>query len=388
MARKAPNGFGSIRKVVKSGRTYFEGRYTDPILHKQKSVSASTEAECRRKLREIQVKITTGSYVIPQKKLVADWMYEWLNSRENLEETTRKLYEGYIRLHIVPMIGGIRLQELRHTQCQQFVRDLAHNPKRDKPLSAKAVHNIVGVLVEALSTAVQDELIASNPALNLNMPRVEKKPPKVMESAEQKEFLTAISGSPYRSIFIFGLNTGMRISEVLGLQWKCINFATGEIRVDKQLDRKRGDGSERSLKGTKTHKGRTIIVPTFVLDLLKQVKRQQAEWKLQAGPLWQNVDGLVFTREDGSPMPHTTIANAFKRIATKIGRSDLSFHSLRHTFITDEIRNGTDVKTVSESAGHSTIAVTMDVYAAATDEMKTAAAQRRQEEYERNKRNA
>lgn len=50
MARKAPNGFGSIRKVTKNGKTYYEGRYTDPILHKQKSVSAKTEAECRDKL--------------------------------------------------------------------------------------------------------------------------------------------------------------------------------------------------------------------------------------------------------------------------------------------------------------------------------------------------
>ena len=93
----------------------------------------------------------------------------------------------------------------------------------------------------------------------------------------------------------------------------------------------------------------------------------------------------MFTREDGSPMPHNTVANSFKRIAKRIGRPDLSFHSLRHTFITDEIRSGTDVKTVSEMAGHSTIAVTMDVYAAATNEMKEAAARRRQEAHEKAK---
>jgi len=84
-------------------------------------------------------------------------------------------------------------------------------------------------------------------------------------------------------------------------------------------------------------------------------------------------------------MPHTTIANSFKRIVKEIGRPDLSYHSLRHTFITDEIRSGTDVKTVSEMAGHSTITTTMDIYAAATNEMKEAAAKRRQEAHERKK---
>ena len=181
---------------------------------------------------------------------------------------------------------------------------------------------------------------------------------------------------------------GMRISEVLGLQWKNINLSTGEIRIDKQLNRKKGNVMERELKGTKTHKARTIVVPPFVLDLLKAVDRQQKEWRLKMGPAWQNFDGLVFTREDGTSMPHNSVSNAFKRIVARIDRPDLSFHSLRHTFITDEIRNGTDVKTVSETAGHSTIAVTMDVYAAATNEMKAAAAARRQKDHERRKQNA
>ncbi len=388
MARKAPNGFGSIRKKTVNGKTYFEARYTDPLLHKQKSISATTEAECRRKLREIQARITTGNYVTPKKLTVADWLDRWLAGRENLEDSTRELYARNIRLYIAPILGEIQLQELRYCHCQEFVTKLSHDPKREKPLSAKTIHDAVGVLSKALSTAVQAEIISVNPASKLDMPRVEKKPPKVMESDEQRRFLDEIRQSPHRDLYIFSLNTGMRISEVLGLQWKNVYFDSGEIRIEKQLNRKKGNILQRELKSTKTHKARTIVVPPFVLDVLKAIDRQQKEWRLKAGPLWQNGAGLVFTREDGSPMPHNTITNDFKRIVTRMGRPDLSFHSLRHTFITDEIRGGTDVKTVSETAGHSTIAVTMDVYAAATNEMKTAAALRRQDEYERNQQNA
>ena len=80
-------------------------------------------------------------------------------------------------------------------------------------------------------------------------------------------------------------------------------------------------------------------------------------------------------------MPHTTISNDFKRIAERIGKPELSFHALRHTYATDEISSGTDPKTVADTLGHSTVAMTMDVYAAASTDAKKAAAKRREDEY-------
>jgi len=383
MSKKVPNGVGSYRKLVKNGKTYWQYRFTDPTTHKQRSVNATTEAGVRLKAREIQSQLHNGQYIAPQKQTVGAYLDDWIKNRINLEESTRELYERNIRLYIKPILGSIRLQELRYSHCQEMVRKLTHNPKREKQLSAKSVGNAAGILSKALADAVKAEIITNNPAANLDLPRKEKTPPKVMESAEQVDFLAAIRKTPHERVFLFGLYTGARISEVLGLQWKNINMKTGEIRIDKQLNRKKGDVLTRELKGTKTHKGRSIIVPRYVLDILKAQDIQQKEWRLKAGQLWQNDDGLVFTREDGSPMPHNTIANSFKRIVTRLGHPDLSFHSLRHTYITDEIRSGTDVKTVSEMAGHSTIAVTMDVYAAATNEMKQAAADRRQEAHEK-----
>ena len=378
MARKAPNGFGSIRKKIIKGKTYYEARYTDPILHKQKSVSATTEAECRRKLREVQASITRGDYTTPQKITLGVWLASWLNSREAIEDSTLALYERSIRLYIIPALGNIQLQELRYVHCQEFVSKLAHDPKRDKQLTPRTIKNTVGVLHKALDTAVQARMISFNPASNLDLPRIEKAQPKVMQRDEQSVFLDAIEKSPYRAIFFIGLYTGMRISEVLGLQWKNINFKTGEVRIDRQLSRKKGDDIQRELKSTKTHNARTIIIPPFVRDVLKATDLQQKSLRLKAGPAWQNTDGLVFTRGDGSPVPHNSVSKAFKRIATQIGRPDLSFHSLRHTFITDELASGTDVKTVAELAGHTDARMTLNIYAAATDEMKKAAAEKQQ----------
>ena len=233
-----------------------------------------------------------------------------------------------------------------------------------------------------LDAARRMELIASNPADNVELPKIINKPIKTVMNATQDEFLDAIKESPHERIYLLGLHTGARISEILGLAWNKVNLSTGEIRIDSQLQRQRTQDMPRVLVPTKTNNQRSVIVPGFVVDILKEEKRCQAAYKLKAGKLWHNDMNLVFAREDGSPIPHTTIENDFKRIARKINKPELSFHALRHTYATEEIASGTDPKTVADSLGHSTVAMTMNVYAAAVTETKVKSAIRRQKEHE------
>ena len=382
MARKkSPNGFGSIRKKVINGQIYYEGRYTDPILHKQKSVSAITERECRQKLKEVFAKITTGVYVTPNKKKIKEWAVEWLDSKENLKPGTRADYKRHIDQYIVPQIGNIYITDLRPIHCQEFLQQIKKPDLNGKVRTAKTVNNILGTLHSMLESAVRLEMIASNPADKLEKPKVEKKPVKVIEKANQFDFINAAQNSVYRDIYMVGLHTGARISEVLGIRWSRVNLETGEIIIDAQLQRRRKGVTERGLASTKTNNTRTVIVPELVVDILKDVRKKQIEMQLKSGSSWNNEYGLVFTRENGSPMPHTTISNDFKKISNAIGQPDLSFHALRHTYATDEIASGTDPKTVADTLGHSTTAMTMDIYAAASTEAKKASAQRRQAEF-------
>ena len=382
MARgRSPNGFGNIRKKEVGGKIYYEGRYTDPILHKQKSVCATTERECRQKLKEVFVKITTGVYVTPNKKRVMDWASEWLDSKQNLKPGTRANYQQHIDDFIVPILGKIYLTDLRPVHCHEFVQQIKKADANGKIRSAKTITNIIATLSSMLDSAVRLELISTNPASRLEKPKVEKKPIKVIEKSQQAEFLSAIKGNAYENIYLLGMHTGARISEVLGLRWSRINLDSGEIIIDAQLQRQRKGVMERTLAPTKTNNIRTVIVPGFIVSMLKTVKRTQAENRLKAGEIWNDPFGLVFTRADGSPIPHTTISNDFKRIATAIGKPELSFHALRHTYATDEIASGTDPKTVADTLGHSTVAMTMDVYAAASTDAKRAAAKRRETEY-------
>lgn len=374
MTRKNSNGFGSIRKKIVKGNVYYEARYTDPVTGKQKSLGATSEGECSRKLREVLASITTGTYVEPQKLTVAAWVDDWLKRKKGIEPGTYTNYESICRLYIKPRLGRARLQELRRRHCQEFVDGLDKSPKY--------IHNIVGVLSDALQDAVKMEIIPKNPAADLDMPRIIRKAPIAMESDLQAAFEKEVNASPYRNIFLLALHTGARISEVLGFQWKNINLKTGEIIIAGQLERKRTKDSVREVKDrTKTKQARNIFVPDYVIAYLKDEKRRQNERKIKMGEKWLNDAGLVFTREDGSPMPHRTIENAFVRIRERLGHPEITLHTLRKTFITNEERAGTDVKTIAAMAGHSTAGITLDVYTASTNEMKRQAAERKQERH-------
>ena len=370
MTRKNSNGLGTIRKKVVNGRTYFEARYTDPITKRQKSISARTEAECSRKLLDTLARITMGNYVPPHKLTVAEWLEEWLENKKNLEPGTRAKYESAIRLYIAPRLGRARLQDLRRLHCQEFVNGLDKSPKY--------VHNIVGTLSAALEDAVKLELIPKNPASNLDLPRIVKREPLAMSTEVQAAFESAVRESPYRNVYLVALHTGARISEVLGLLWRNIDMQTGEIKIVGQLERKQGE-TERALKDTtKSHRDRVTILPPYVLDYLKDERRRQNAHRLRAGADWQNAEGLVFTREDGSPLPHRTIEHAFDRIKKRLGHPELTLHVLRKTYITNQVHAGEDIKTVAASVGHSASDITLAVYTAERREDMRKSADRRQ----------
>ena len=162
----------------------------------------------------MRAKITTGVYVEPRKTTLGQWVDEWLEKKRNIEPGTYTNYESICRLYIKPKLGKARLQELRRAQCQEFVNGLDKSPKY--------IHNIVGVLSATLQDAVRMEIIARNPAADLDLPRIIRKAPGAMESDLQLAFEKEVNASPYRNIFLLALHTGARISEVLGFQWKTL----------------------------------------------------------------------------------------------------------------------------------------------------------------------
>lgn len=415
MANKSASGSGSIRKktVVRNGKTYhfWEARYTEGVdpgtgKQKQRSITGKTQKEVAAKLNAATAAIKAGTYRAPDKTTVGQWLDEWLEvfCVNTVKPLTLSSYKKIVEKHLKPELGAVQVQALRGTHIQRLYNNLTHKGSRvtvkdasgkiardqngkaiytSAPLSPKTVKNIGAVLHKALSMAVKQGIIPSNPADAAELPKVPKHQIKPLEDADIPRFLAAIDEHPFRNAYALCLLAGLREGECLGLSWKQIDFKAHRITISQQLQKSKEKGGGYYIaKSTKSSKSRTIEPPLVAFEYLEAEKKKQAANRLRAGQLWNNPDDLVFTDEAGRHYAVYTFYERFKRIAAGIGRPDLRPHDLRHTAATVAIAAGADIKSVQDLLGHATASFTLDVYAHTSDQMMKDTASRMQSYYD------
>lgn len=374
MATKKANGSGTIRKRA-DGR--WEGKYTldyDPKTGKliRKSVYGKTQKEVRLALSKIVSEMDSGTYAEPSKMKVSQWLDEWLASYTmNIKPATRSAYEEHIRVHIKPSLGDIPLKQLSTRDIQQLYTNLL----KERELSPKTVRNIHGVLHRTLEQAKLLGYIRVNPADAAVTPRVEKKQVEALDAEDVGKFLAAIKGSKYEYPLFVAIFTGLRQGELLGLTWDCVDFERCLLLINKQHNRVKGD-TEFRFASLKNDKARVLTAADEVMEVLKLQKERQTAWAAALGDGWSNPDHLVFTTEFGRYINNKILYQNFKRIMRKLGKPDLRFHDLRHTYAVNSLRAGDDIKTVQENLGHATASFTLATYAHATPGMKRESAKR------------
>lgn len=372
--KKGASGSGNIRKRS-DGR--WEARYTlgfDPETGKQaqRSVYGKTQKEVRQKLAQITTEVDAGTYCAPNKMTVGEWMDTYLETyaKRSIKASTLALYQSYVREHIKPCLGKIRIDALDTPTIQQF-----YNQRMDeRGLVAKTIKNIHGILHKGLSQAVKLGLIRFNPSEACDLPRGVRKPLKPLEGEEISMFLDAIKGNRYETIFVVTMFTGLRKGEVLGLTWDCVDMNRGNLIINKQLQRRNGNPGQ--LLETKNSKVRVIKVAPTVLAILADQKNRQAEMAAEAGAGWNNPHGLVFSNALGSHLSTDSVYKEFKKIVTKLGFPNVRFHDLRHGYAVAALECGDDIKTVQENLGHATASFTLDVYGHVSQGMRDKSASR------------
>jgi len=375
---RAAQGAGTIRKktVTRNGQTYtyWEARITtgrDPGTGKQiqRSFSGKTQKEVREKMQAAAVEINTGIYTPPQKMTVGQWLDIWAAEYlGNLKQNTVRVYTLNIRKHIKPAMGAIKLSELRPHMVQAFINGL-------EGLSPASVRLAYKVLHMALEKAVRHEYLPRNPASDCVLPKAEQKEIYPLADEQTAALLKASAGSELEYIIPVALFTGLRLSELLGLTWDCVDLKGGRLTVNKQLVRTdyRKSGVFISPKNGKP---RTITPAGSVLKTLKKQQIRQLEMRFSAGQIWNNEHDLVFTAEDGSPVDQWRVEKSFKEILAVANMTGVRFHDLRHTYAVNAIRAGDDIKTIQGNLGHASAAFTLDRYGHFTERMKQDSAAR------------
>jgi integrase len=261
-------------------------------------------------------------------------------AKHTLKEKTYITYESYLRLHVRPDLGRMKLASIQSQHIQRL-----YTKKLGSGLSKKTVHHIHGTLRRVLNKAVKRGLIQRNPCDGVTPPRIDKQVPSVWTIEEAKTFLSAVSDHRWYGIYLIALTTGARRGEILGMEWQNINWIKGTITINKTIVEIKGKATITSPK-TKLS-SRTIVLPSLVLDLLKE-NRKSSVW--------------IFPSERGNPLSPRNLLRHFYSVLEKLDVPKIRFHDLRHTAATILLQKDVHPKKVQELLGHSSITLTLDTY--------------------------
>ena len=297
---------------------------------------------------------------------LADYLDEWLERRRTrLRPSTHRSYRQLIANYLVPTLGDQRVDQLDRRAIERAYAELfRRGGHRGRPLAPKTVQYCHSTLRRALEDARLDGLIDANPADGARPPRLDPDDDEVDDAiqvwtgAQTRDFLAFVDDHDWRGLWHLAVGTGARRSELLGLRWQDVDLELAHVRLRRGLTVV--DGVPRLL-GTKTSRPRVVSIATSVVDAL--ARHRDAQDRLRAAaPDWYDRWGLVFTAPDGGHLDPQRVTMEFRRLVRASPVPVIRLHDLRHTHASLLLAAGVPVKVVSERLGHTTIAMTMDVY--------------------------
>jgi integrase len=187
-----------------------------------------------------------------------------------------------------------------------------------------------------------------------------------------RRLLAAASGDRIEALYVLAVTAGLRQGELLALRWSEVDLDAGYLRVVASLGRARGTGLVVTDPKTARSRRRVELGATAVECLRRHRAAQSAE-RLAAGPLWRHED-LVLASRVGSYLHASDVYESFRGLLDRAGLRRIRFHDLRHTAATLMLVGGVHPKVASEMLGHSTVAITLDLYSHVTPTLQREAA--------------
>jgi integrase len=348
---------GSIRQRSKVRRNSWTVQVylgVDPATGRKRYRSEAvvgTRAQAQRRLTEILRDLDAGGAPVPSGLTVGEYLADWLRDGSGPRVGSRTLegYRDHVRLYISPRIGRVALARLTPRQVQDMEAELVRNGGRGgRGLSPRTVSQTHRILHKALEDAVRLGLVSRNVSRLVDPPRFSRHEVRTLAWDEVLRFLGGVDDPLLRTLFLLAVHTGLRRSELLGLQWRDVDLKGGVLSVRRGLV-KHASGSR--LSEPKSGRGRVVVLTEESAGALSDFRERHSG----------NGD-FVFCRPDGTPLKPASVSQAFRRTVHRVGLEGLRFHDLRHTHASLMLSEGVHLKVVSERLGHSSVAITGDIY--------------------------
>jgi integrase len=384
----------------KNGNDYFRvttsvGRDSNgKLIRKEFYGKSKKEAEAKKDdyLNGLKNGLSIDYKTIVLGKLMHSWLFEILRVSSHIKPSTFQRYEGIFRNYIENSnLYGIKLNDIKSIQIQRYYNELYESGK-----TYSQIYNLNKLLKSLLNYAVEEGYILKNPCSNkrivipgqskikstINNEYDEDNEVVIYSNDEIKLLKADLENHRLKAAILLDLGTGLRLGELLALQWSDIDSDYSELKVQRTIKEVTVIAADRSkqyktlIQPPKTKKSiRTVPIPSSLVDVLKEHRQRQEKEKSDAGTSYIESD-FVFTTELGKNIDSNNFRRSYKRILTKAGIEYKKFHALRHTYATKLFEREVPLKTVSELLGHSDISITANIYTHVMPEVKITAAEK------------
>lgn len=378
---------------------------------KQKWESYKTLAEAKRRKSEVEYRQQMGNMVIPTCKTVADLMREYIEiyGKSTWSLSMYSSTDALVNHYILPLIGSMKLSDITSRVLEKYYMQLLQTPavkkmtdkkyakKKTEYVTAGTVKKVHTVLRSAFHQAVKWDLMEKNPAIYATVPKPEVHKREIWDAQTLFHALELCEDERLKLAINLSFACSMRIGEILGLTWDCVDITPESIRagkayvyINKELQRVNKtalsaldkkdvlrifpDATETNktvlvLKKPKTATStRKVFLPKTVAEMLVQWKCSQDATKEDVGAEYKDYN-LVVANALGTPIEHSRITALFQNLIETNDLPKVVFHSLRHSSITYKLKlNGGDIKAVQGDSGHAVASMVTDQYSHILDE--------------------
>ncbi len=337
-----------------------DGRWVASITlehRKRKYFYGDTRREVQEKLKIALHEQQQGTLATGPQQLFRAYIEQWLEEvyKPSVKLLSYQQYRSAVKNHLIPGLGHLPIQKITAAKIQAFYAEKLNNG-----LAPRTITFIHAVLHSALENAVKWGLVSRNVAKLVSLPRTQRYEAKTLTAEEAKKLIETAQESRIEVLLVVAVTTGMRRGELLALHWDDVDFEQGVVYVHRTVNRVTGHGFKETEPKTKSSR-RRIVLPDIAVEALKEHRLHQDQIRVKAGEKWYE-QGIIFCNRHGRFLNPERVVALFHRLLADAGLPDMRFHDLRHSAATILLVAGVHPKVVQERMGHSSIAMTMDIY--------------------------